>query len=99
MYSDKHVCTHTRTYTHTHAHTHTHARTHTQVGICDTYRYGSLFSNTVIECHIMMQCFMIWLYRVSLWLSDAAHNIISFSFVLVAMCVYVVFSKQFQAII
>ena len=40
---------------------------------------------TVIEYHIMMQCFMIWFYRVSLWLSDAAHNIISFSFVLVAI--------------
>ena len=55
----------------------------------------------MIKFDIMMQCFMIsiWLYGVSLWLSDAAHNITSFSSVLVAMCVYVVFSKQFQAII
>ena len=91
IHTHSHTPTHTPKHARTHPRTHTHTHTHTtKVGICDTYRYGSLFSNAVIDCHIMMQCFMIWLHRVSLWLSDAAHNIIYFSFVLVAMCVYVV---------
>ena len=34
----------TNMHVHTRAHTHTHTQTHTQVGICDTYRYGILFS-------------------------------------------------------
>ena len=37
-----------------HIDTHMHTHTHTEVGICYTYRYGSLFSNAVIKYHVIM---------------------------------------------